>query len=472
MISIIIFTILSLIIFVITFFKLIKKNNSNYIFALIPEFIGIVINFVYIFISIKPNTIVIILMYILSIIIPIIGFILEKNDINLLEIIGITKIKYYENKNQKEKVKNELLKNVQKYPNSYIYHKKLAKWYEENKEIEKAEYEYIKIVELKPKNHDNYIKLANVYIQNDKNEYQHIKQANVPGLVPKAQIIIGDDLANGESDTFLTNIKYGKTTIQQCDKNTENRTMQRKRKKYSWVQPTEACLTCGEGCNVFKNNKYIAYGRLFLYQNLSGNGGSPITVYIMGGTGIVTYALASIFTGHDFHGNPFNEKTDNEESEAACILSQIQDEIRDKYIDNFQKNLNGEETGNKNTKILEHVSDMIAPYFLPFLSKEDIHGLERSFEYYLHDLFGYNIRNQDSFTQGSTDETAEKKFLEDACEKAINTITKKLTEIISKKLFVEVVFKVEIEQDFNEKDYWTSLKKYSIKEYVINLVEV
>lgn len=313
---------------------------------------------------------------------------------------------------------------------------------------------------------------VDILTQNDKNEYQHIKQANVPGLVPKAQIIIGDDLANGESDTFLTNIKYGKTTIQQCDKNTENRTMQRKRKKYSWVQPTEACLTCGEGCNVFKNNKYIAYGRLFLYQNLSGNGGSPITVYIMGGTGIVTYALASIFTGHDFHGNPFNEKTDNEESEAACILSQIQDEIRDKYIDNFQKNLNGEETGNKNTKILEHVSDMIAPYFLPFLSKEDIHGLERSFEYYLHDLFGYNIRNQDSFTQGSTDETAEKKFLEDACEKAINTITKKLTEIISKKLFVEVVFKVEIEQDFNEKDYWTSLKKYSIKEYVINLVEV
>ena len=199
MISIIIFTILSLIIFVITFFKLIKKNNSNYIFALIPEFIGIVINFVYIFISIKPNTIVIILMYILSIIIPIIGFILEKNDINLLEIIGITKIKYYENKNQKEKVKNELLKNVQKYPNSYIYHKKLAKWYEENKEIEKAEYEYIKIVELKPKNHDNYIKLANVYIQNDKNEYAiellNTLLKNKPEL-KEASILLGETLYN------------------------------------------------------------------------------------------------------------------------------------------------------------------------------------------------------------------------------------------------------------------------------------
>lgn len=298
---------------------------------------------------------------------------------------------------------------------------------------------------------------VDILTQKKENEekYQHVKQANVQRLVPKAQIIIGDDLANGESEIFLTNIKYEKTIIQQCDENTENRTMQRKRKKYSWVQPTEACLTCGKGCNVFKNNKYIAYGRLFLYQNLSGNGSCPITVYIMGGTGIVTYALASIFTSHDFHGNPFNEKTNNEESEAACILSQIQAEIRDKYIDNFKKNLNGKETGNKNTEILEHVSDMIAPFFLPFLSKEEIHGLKRSFKYYLHDLFDYNIRGKSKPT-----------------EEKINEIIDALVALISKNMCVEVVFKVEIEQDFNKKDYWTSLKKYSIKEHVINLVKV
>ena len=305
---------------------------------------------------------------------------------------------------------------------------------------------------------------VDILTQNDKNEYQHIKQANVPGLVPKAQIIIGDDLANGESNNFFKNIKsedfeYEGTNIKKGSKCKciENRTMKEIRKGeeekiYSWDQPTEACLTCEKSCNVFENNKYIAYGRLFLYQNLSGNGGSPITVYIMGGTGIVTYALASIFTGHDFHGNPFNEKTNNEESEAACILSQIQDEIRDKYIDNFQKHLNGKETGNKNTEILEHVSDMIAPYFLPFLSKEEIHGLKRSLKYYLYDLFDYNIRGKNKLT-----------------EKEINEIIDALVELISKDMCVEVVFKVEIEQDFNEQDYWASLKKYSIKEHKINL---
>ncbi len=40
MIHIIIFSIIVLIVFGITFFKLIKENNSNYIWALVTEFVG------------------------------------------------------------------------------------------------------------------------------------------------------------------------------------------------------------------------------------------------------------------------------------------------------------------------------------------------------------------------------------------------------------------------------------------------
>jgi len=123
MIHIIIFSIVALAIFVLTFLKLIKENNSNYVFALIPEFIGICIDFIYMFNGINPNTFVIILMYVLSIFIPIIIIILKKNDINILECINIIKVYYYEKKNRKEDAKKVLIKTVKINPSSYTSHK-------------------------------------------------------------------------------------------------------------------------------------------------------------------------------------------------------------------------------------------------------------------------------------------------------------------------------------------------------------
>lgn len=169
MIHIVFFSIIALSIFIITFLKLIKENNSNYIFILISEFIGLIIDFIFIFLGKSPKFITYIFMYIFNIFIPILGFILEKNKINLFELLGIFKAKIYKNKD-KSLTKEILLKNVQKHPNSYISHKTLAQWYEENSEKEKAEYEYLKAIELKPKNFENYLKLANIYKENDKSE--------------------------------------------------------------------------------------------------------------------------------------------------------------------------------------------------------------------------------------------------------------------------------------------------------------
>ena len=203
MVHIIIFSVIALAIFVITFLKLIKENNSNYIFTLVPEFIGLLIDFICIFLTITPNFVTIIIMYILSVIIPIIGFLLEKSNINLLEIFNIFKVKYYENKNQIELAKQILLKNVQKHPNSYLSHKMLAEWYEKNNEKEKAEYEYIKIIELKPKNLENYLKLANIYKQNEKDEESIKILQEVLKKKPEymeASILLGDILY--ENDMF------------------------------------------------------------------------------------------------------------------------------------------------------------------------------------------------------------------------------------------------------------------------------
>lgn len=170
MISIIIFSIISISIFIFTVIKLIKENNSNYLFSLIPEFLGIIINFICIFFSIEPEIILLIIMYTLSVIIPIALLILEKNEINLYELIGIIKAEYYKEKNQFDLVKRQLINNVNKFPNSFLSHQKLGEWYEKNGELEKAEDEFLKVIELKPKKYENYYKLALIYNKEKKHE--------------------------------------------------------------------------------------------------------------------------------------------------------------------------------------------------------------------------------------------------------------------------------------------------------------
>ena len=168
--SIIIFSIISISIFIFTVVKLIKENNSNYIFALIPEFLGIIINFICIFFSVEPPIILLLIMYSLSVILPIIILILEKNEINLAEILGIAKADYYIKKNQSELAKKQLIKMINQFPNSFLCHKRLGKWYEINGELEKAEDEYLKVIDLKPKMYENYYQLALIYKKEEKNQ--------------------------------------------------------------------------------------------------------------------------------------------------------------------------------------------------------------------------------------------------------------------------------------------------------------
>ena len=174
MVNIIIFSIIALSIFIFTVFRLIKDNNANYILALIPEFIGIIINFICIFFTIEPSIILLVIMYAFSVFIPIIILILEKREINIMEILNISKAKSYEKNGQIDLAKKQLIQRVNKFPNNYLSHQKLAEWYEKNGELEKAEDEYLKVIEIKPKKYENYYKLAIIYNQ-DKKQEQAIK---------------------------------------------------------------------------------------------------------------------------------------------------------------------------------------------------------------------------------------------------------------------------------------------------------
>ena len=91
MIQIIIYSMLIIAIFVYTFARLIKKNDSNYIYLLIVEFFGIIADFIIIITRNKPNFFAIFFLYLISIIIPIIYFIMESKDIYIDEILNILK---------------------------------------------------------------------------------------------------------------------------------------------------------------------------------------------------------------------------------------------------------------------------------------------------------------------------------------------------------------------------------------------
>ena len=62
-----IFTVISLAIFVYTFFKMIRKNDTSYVIILILEAIGIALNFIEFAFTIKLNMVLDIAKYVLSI---------------------------------------------------------------------------------------------------------------------------------------------------------------------------------------------------------------------------------------------------------------------------------------------------------------------------------------------------------------------------------------------------------------------
>ena len=92
----IIFSILAFYLFIAMFFKMIKKIDSAYIAILVLQALGITISFVEIIFRLKYNIFVKILVYILSIVIPIIIMYIEHKGKNFSEFIFIALAKFYD----------------------------------------------------------------------------------------------------------------------------------------------------------------------------------------------------------------------------------------------------------------------------------------------------------------------------------------------------------------------------------------
>ena len=124
------FNLLAFSLFIIIFFKIFRKNDTNYICLLIIQAIGIAISFVEIKLKIEENIFWGSLRYIFSIIIPFAIIILEVNKINFSEILSIFAAKVCLMFGNTRAAKAILVKLVTKYPDSYLGHKR--RWNEKS----------------------------------------------------------------------------------------------------------------------------------------------------------------------------------------------------------------------------------------------------------------------------------------------------------------------------------------------------
>lgn len=182
--------------FVVTFIKLIKKNNMNYIYGLVLEFICIFIEFIYIIMSKTPNLSIYIILFVVSIIIPSIFFVLDNKNITIKEIYYLSLAKLNKGENN-----NKILDILEKYPNSSYIHKKNAEYYEKNNEYEKAINEYYKAIKLKTSDYDSYYKLANILhiTKNDDDAIEILESLlkNKPNNI-NASMLLGNILYENE----------------------------------------------------------------------------------------------------------------------------------------------------------------------------------------------------------------------------------------------------------------------------------
>ena len=166
----IIFNILAFSLFVVMFFKMIKKNDSNYIIVLCMQALGITINFIEIIFKLQLGAFMKIFIYLLSVIIPMIIIYIEYKNINFSELVYVALSKSAMLFGDSKLAKNFLIKLVTKYPESYIGHKMLAKLYEKEGGMRKAIDEYVQVIDINKQDYNSYYRISYLLNELDKKD--------------------------------------------------------------------------------------------------------------------------------------------------------------------------------------------------------------------------------------------------------------------------------------------------------------
>ena len=192
-----IFAIISFMIFVYMFFRMIKNNDTTYVIVLVIEAIGIALNFVEVLFAIKLNMLFVVLKYIFAIILPIAIVILEKNNVSLFETVNIQRAKIYLFFGADKRAKQMLLAILDRNPNSYKAHKMLAELYEKEGGMRKSIDEYVQAIDLNKKDYDSYYKVAELLNNLNKKDEASQMLSNLLNKKPdmyKATELLGDIL--------------------------------------------------------------------------------------------------------------------------------------------------------------------------------------------------------------------------------------------------------------------------------------
>lgn len=262
MIEKIIVTLVSFILFVyVFFFKMIKKNDTNYLIILGIEAIGILINFIQIIFGVLRTVLFNGFVYIFSIIIPALLFLLEYKHINVSEMMYVfaSKICLLIGKNKKSK---DLLINLSsKYSNSYFAHKMLAEIYEKEGGMRKSIEEYVKVLDIKRNDYKSYYKISILLRDLGRNKQAIQMLENLLKVKPEhyhASKMLGELLIENEE------YKKAITVINKALKTHEDDENLIYNLGIAYVKTNDFSLAkkCFEQIIHLNNNNYIAYYRL------------------------------------------------------------------------------------------------------------------------------------------------------------------------------------------------------------------
>lgn len=167
----IIFNLLAFTLFITVFMKMIKKNDTSYVYILGLQFIGIAINFIELFFTIRLNMFFRMIIYILSVIIPGIILWLElKKEIDFPEMLQMIFAKIYMHYGKTEEAKQCLFNIINKVPENYLAHRMLAEIYEKEGKSANAIDEYIRVTEINKKDFQIYYKIAELLNEEKRGE--------------------------------------------------------------------------------------------------------------------------------------------------------------------------------------------------------------------------------------------------------------------------------------------------------------
>lgn len=157
-----IFSLLACSLFIVIFFKIIRRNDANYMILLVLQAIGITVSFVEINLKIEENIFWGTLRYLFSIIIPLAIIIMELRGFNFSELLSVLAAKFFMMIGDTKTAKAILVKLVTKYPESYLGHKLLAECYEKEGGMRRAIDEYVTAVDINKKDYKSYFKIADL----------------------------------------------------------------------------------------------------------------------------------------------------------------------------------------------------------------------------------------------------------------------------------------------------------------------